>query len=85
MRGEWCHGVPLQCSSLVGGCRLTSEHCGWSDGVWILCYRCSICRTDYSMCKILRYENMWYAVHTVLNSVLVLAGDVRDMVLVVIN
>ena len=30
-------------------------------------------------------ENMWCAVHTVLNSVLVLAGGVRDMVLVVIN
>ena len=81
MRGEWCHGVPLQCSSLVGGCRLTSEHCGWSDGVWILCYRCSICRVQY----VQNIENMWCAVHTVLNSVLVLAGGVRDMVLVVIN
>ena len=37
VRGEWCRGVPLQCSSLVGGCRLTSEHCGWSDGVCGLC------------------------------------------------
>ena len=22
--GEWCRGVPLQCSSLVGGCRVNS-------------------------------------------------------------
>ena len=81
MRGEWCHGVPLQCSSLVGGCRLTSEHCGWSDGVWILCYIAALYVVQY----VQNIENMWCAVHTVLNSVLVLAGGVRDMVLVVIN
>ena len=41
----------------------------------------SICRVQY----VQNIENMWCAVHTVLNSVLVLAGGVRDMVLVVIN
>ena len=53
------------------------------DGV-MECGFCAIAAL-YVVQYVQNIENMWCAVHTVLNSVLVLAGGVRDMVLVVIN